>query len=57
MEKDIGNSTINFYCGGIEFDGSGGAMITYGQKSEDIAMVTCSPKQVRFIKYRAKLFS
>ena len=46
MERNFGNSTVNFYYGGIEFDPNGSAMITFGQKSEDIARVTCTQKQV-----------
>ena len=46
MEKDISNSTINFYYGGIEFGVSGVAMITCEQASEAIVSVDCWPDQV-----------
>ena len=46
MEAPISNCTINYYCGGIQFDTGGAASITCGQTSEDTLEVHPSPSKV-----------
>ena len=51
MELPISNCTINYCCGGIEFDIGGAACITCGQTSEDTLIVHPLPSKVRIYIY------